>query len=185
VGRLFRIVPPGSPPVSGRTDIVMARGAFGSGEHETTASCLEVIEALPVRGARVLDVGSGTGILAIATLIRGAAHAVCVDVEARAVASARENAELNGVDERITHVCGVLADVPEGVFDLVLANIYGDLILDLAEQLVGRARRGATVVLSGILWEYNFPVTQRMERLGLRARANHMLDEYSTVVLDA
>jgi len=186
VGDRFRVAPPEAAPSSDqRIDIVMARGAFGSGEHETTASCLETLETLEVAGARVLDVGSGTGILAIACLELGAAHAVCVDISFEAVTSARVNGDLNGVNDRMTHVCGELGDVPPGRFDVVLANIYGDLILELADPLVARVRSGGTLLLSGVLWEYNFPVAQRLERLGLRVRDNRMLEEYSTLVLGA
>ncbi len=169
--------------MSERVDIVMARGAFGSGEHETTASCLETIETLALEGATVLDVGSGTGILAIACLHLGAATATCVDVAARAVASARANAELNGLGDRITHVCGELGDVAPAQYDLVLANLYGDLVLALAAELASRVRRGGTLLLSGVLWEYTYPVVQRMERSGLRLRDSRMLAEYSTLVL--
>jgi ribosomal protein L11 methyltransferase len=161
----------------------MARGAFGSGEHETTASCLEVLETLDLAGARILDVGSGTGILAIASLELGAAHAVCVDISSDAVAAARENAELNGVNDRITHVRGELGDCPARRFELVVANIYGDLILELADELAARVQPGGQLLLSGILWEYTFPVAQRFERLGFRRRVSRMLEEYSTLLL--
>jgi ribosomal protein L11 methyltransferase len=185
IGKTFRIIPPGAPAsTDGRIDMVMARGAFGSGEHETTASCLEMLAQRPeVGGARLLDLGSGTGILALGALKLGADHALCVDIDPLAVESARANAELNGLATRLTHHTGVLADVDEKDFDLVLANIYGDLLLDLAEGLVRRARRDALLLLSGILWEYNFDVRQRFERLGCEVLKNLMLEQFSTVLL--
>ena len=185
IGATFRIVPPGTPvSTDGRIDLVMDRGAFGSGEHETTASCLEMLAGLPeVRGARLLDLGSGTGILALAALKLGADHAVCIDIDPEAVNAARRNGELNGLAERFTHHAGTLDSAGENGFDLVLANIYGDLLLDLAEDLVGRARPGALLLLSGILWEYNFDVRQRFERLGCDVLSNRMLEQFSTVLL--
>lgn len=185
IGAAFRIVPPGTPAsIDGRIDLVMDRGAFGSGEHETTSSCLEVLAEVPeVRGARLLDLGSGTGILALAALKLGAAHAVCIDIDSRAVEAARRNGELNGLAGRLSHRTGILCAAGEEQFDLVTANIYGDLLLDLAEGLVERARPGALLLLSGILWEYNFEVRQCYERLGCEVLVNRMLVEFSTVLL--
>jgi ribosomal protein L11 methyltransferase len=163
----------------------MARGAFGSGEHETTASCLEVLAGhLNLSGCRFLDVGSGTGILAIAAIKLGAAGGVCLDIDPDAVASARENCALNGIATPIRHICGTLDAVPATpAFGLILANIYGDLLLSLAPEMVRRTARGGRLLLSGILWEYNFEVRQAFERLGCQVLYHRMLDEFSTVLL--
>jgi len=185
IGERFRLVPPGTAAASdGRIDLIMERGAFGSGEHETTRSCLEILEARPeVAGARLLDLGSGTGILAIAALKLGAAGALCIDIAEEAVKSARHNGELNGVNDRIEHRCGTLEAVEERGFDLVLANIYGDILLDIADDLVACARPGALLLLSGMLWEYNFDVRQRYRQLGCVQLKNRLLEEFSTVLL--
>ena len=76
-----------------------------------------------------------------------------------------------------------LEEVREEGFDLVLANIYGDILLNLAPAIVARARSGAAILLSGILWEFNFPVRQAFERLGCVVRKNRFLEEFSTVLL--
>jgi ribosomal protein L11 methyltransferase len=185
IGRRFRITPPDNQTTSdNRIDIVMQRGAFGSGEHETTESCLELMEGLTnIRDARVLDLGSGTGILAIAALKLGAAHAVCVDIEANAVETARTNCQLNGLENQVTHITGTLEMVAGGNFDLILANIYGDILLLLAKPLAAKGGRGSTLLLSGILWEYNFDVRQAYERQGCIVAQNLMLEEFSTVLL--
>jgi len=184
IGERFRIVPPGTEPDPGRIDLVMQRGAFGSGEHETTESCLERLEELPaLREARVLDLGSGTGILAIAALKLGAAQAVCVDIDAMAVETARTNCRLNGCLDHTVHITGTLADIDEGGFDVVLANIYGDILIDLAVPLTAKVRSEGLLLLSGILWEYNFDVRQAYERQGCRVLKNRLLDEFSTLLL--
>jgi ribosomal protein L11 methyltransferase len=185
IGEKFRITPPGrSPSTDGRIDLVMHRGAFGSGEHETTESCLKIMEALPdIKGAQILDLGSGTGILAIAALKLGADHVFCVDIETKAVETARINFRLNGFDDRATHITGTLDAVSAGDFDLILANIYGDILLDLAGSLTAKLKPEGTLLLSGILWEYNFDVRQAYERRGLQVVRNHMLEEFSTLVM--
>ena len=125
VGGRFRVVLPDVPlRDDGRIPLVMAPGAFGSGEHETTASCLEMLAALEeVKGAHLLDLGSGTGILAIAALKLGARHALCVDIDPAAVRACQANCRLNGVDDRVEHLCSSLDQVAAKPFDLILANI--------------------------------------------------------------
>jgi ribosomal protein L11 methyltransferase len=185
VGERFRISPPGTPASrDGRIDLLMAPGAFGSGEHETSASCLELLAELPdPEGARVLDLGSGTGILAIAALKLGARSALCVDVDPAAVRTCKRNCELNGVGDRVEHACGTIEQVAEEQFELILANIYGDILLRVAELLIARARPGAALLLSGILHEDNFEVRRRYQDLGCAELRNRALEEFTTVLL--
>ena len=185
VGERFRISPPETPASrDARVDLVMAPGAFGSGEHETSASCLELLAELPgLEGARVLDLGSGTGILAIAALKLGARSALCVDLDPAAVRTCRLNCELNGVSDRVEHACGTIEQVAEDQFELVLANIYGDILLRVADLLVARARPGAALLLSGILHEDNFEVRRRYQEVGCAELRNRALEEFTTVLL--
>lgn len=185
IGNSFCIYPEGEKIAdNGRTNIIMAPGAFGSGEHETTACCLQLMENMDqIRGARVLDLGSGTGILSIAALKLGAASALCVDIDPAAVTTCQRNCELNNVTHQVEHLCGTLDQVQEGDFDLVLGNIYGDILLDVAKDLVDKTRDNAPLLLSGILYEYNFDVRQCYRRLGCEVVSNTMLDEFSTVLL--
>lgn len=185
IGQSFRIIPPEHPPSNdGRIDLITQRGAFGSGEHETTVSCLELLETLPnIPDKRVLDLGSGTGILAIAALKLGAASALCVDIDPAAVKTAQENCRVNQVDERALHVCGTLDDIGDDLFDLVLANIYGDILLAVAPPLVEHTIPGGDLLLSGILWEYNYDVRNRYETLHCDLIKNRMLPEFSSLWL--
>lgn len=185
IGNRFRILPPEtSQPADDRINLRMERGAFGSGEHETTDSCLKFLEEMSFTGQeRVLDLGSGTGILSIAALLLGAGKAWCVDIEQAAVDSCQLNCELNGISGQVQHLCGNLELLKEDSFDVVLGNIYGDILLLVAEQLVARAAPGALILLSGILWEYNFDVRQKYQRLGCEVLQNRMLDEFSTLLL--
>lgn len=185
IGSKLRILPPDhSSSPDGRIDLVLQRGAFGSGEHETTVNCLEILESFPeVKGAQILDLGSGTGILAIAALKLGAAHAVCVDIEPKAVETAQINFQLNDLDDQVTHVTGTLDAVQENDFDLILANIYGDILLDLVDSLTVRLKPGGVLLLSGILWEYNFDVRQGYEKRGCEVIRNRILEEFSTILM--
>jgi len=184
IGTKFRIAPPGRSPSADRIDLVMQRGAFGSGEHQTTRSCLELMENMAdLKAAQALDLGSGTGILAIAALKLGADHAVCVDIEAQAVETARANCALNNLEGRTTHIIGTLAKVHKTGFDVILANIYGDILINLAGPLSGKLKQGGTLLLSGILWEYNFDVRQAYEKQGCQVIKNRMLEEFSTVLM--
>jgi ribosomal protein L11 methyltransferase len=185
IGERFRISPPGAPASDdGRIDLVMAAGAFGSGEHETTASCLELLPTLPdLAGARVLDLGSGTGILAIAALKLGARSALCLDIDPVAVRTCELNCQLNGVLAQVEHVCGTLDQVPEDPFELILANIYGDILVAVAEALVARVGPGGALLLSGILHQDNFDVRRRYQELGCSVLSNRMLEEFTTLLL--
>jgi ribosomal protein L11 methyltransferase len=185
IGERFRVSSPGTPvPRDARIDLVMAPGAFGSGEHETTASCLELLSTLPgLTGARVFDLGSGTGILAIAALKLGAGSALCVDIDPAAVRTCRLNCELNGVSGQVEHARCTIDQVAEDRFELILANLYGDILLRTAEVLVAKAGPGGALLLSGILHEDNFEVRRRYRGLGCTVSRNRMLEEFTTVLL--
>jgi len=187
IGGRFLIVPPehDGPVDKGLIRLRMASGAFGSGEHETTAACLQMLAGLPsTAGSHVLDLGSGTGILAIVAIKLGADRALCIDSDPDAAASCRENARLNGVADRITSLLGTLSDAPPGGYDLVLANIYGDILLNQAESLTSRARPGAPMILSGILHEQAFDVRKRFEHLGCTTITTRMLGEFCALLLE-
>lgn len=186
IGQHLRICPPGQQ-VSGdeRINLVMERGAFGSGEHETTISCLELLESFSFDcNEKILDFGSGTGILTIASLLLGGGKAWCLDIAPEAVVSCRNNCVINGVADRVEHHCGPLDELDQSGFDLVLANIYGDILLDVAPQLCARVRSGGKLLLSGILWEYNFDVRKIYQQFGCRLLKNRLLEEFSTVLLE-
>jgi ribosomal protein L11 methyltransferase len=128
--------------------------AFGSGTHATTALCLEWLESLSKRDGSlcdqtVLDVGCGSGILAIAALKLGAARAVGLDTDPQALEASRDNAQRNGVADRLS----VFApeDAPDARYDVVVANILASALDALAETIAARVKPGGLLALSGIL----------------------------------
>jgi ribosomal protein L11 methyltransferase len=128
--------------------------AFGTGLHESTRLVLDFIEELYPPGAagpqRVLDVGTGTGILAMACALLGAGHVLAIDNDPLAVAAARENVASNGLEGRVA-VSGEDLAAVEGAWDLVTANIVHDALVALAADLAGRLAVGGSLVCAGIL----------------------------------
>jgi ribosomal protein L11 methyltransferase len=121
--------------------------AFGTGLHPTTQQCLEAVSYLDLEGLRVLDVGTGSGILAIAAAKRGAREVVGVDTDPLAVRAAKENAEANGV--AVDARSGSAADV-DGAFDVVLANLVGPVLVQVAPHLRARLETSGSLVAAGI-----------------------------------
>jgi ribosomal protein L11 methyltransferase len=109
--------------------------AFGTGTHETTRLCMEFLEDFISPGCSMLDVGCGSGILAIAALLLGAEHAVGVDIDPLAVKTAVQNAQRNHVENRFTGICGSLTEQVEGTYQVVAANIVADVILELLHNI--------------------------------------------------
>lgn len=182
----FTILPEGMPlPGAGGLPLYLGRkGAFGSGEHETTAACLQQLENLPdLAGARALDLGSGTGILAIAALLLGAATAVAVDIEWPAALSCKLNMALNGVEARCLSVCGELDAVAATRFDLVMANIYADILMPLAGRLVALTAPGGFILLSGIPLQDKYDIWRRYTSLGCHELDSCIGEEFVTYLL--
>lgn len=126
--------------------------AFGTGTHPTTALCLQWLDGQTLDGSRLLDFGCGSGILAIAGLLLGAASAVGTDIDPQALEASRDNALRNGIEpERFPLY--LPPQMPAGEFDVVVANILAGPLVQLAPVISSHVRAGGRLALSGILAE--------------------------------
>jgi ribosomal protein L11 methyltransferase len=184
LGWRFLVVPPeGSVPPRYRRELLRldASLCFGDGAHPTTVLCVEALERLYQRGTprRVLDVGTGTGILAIAAARLGAQEVVAIDIDPLALHAARHHLALNGVDRRVS----LSARLPGGVFDLVVANLYFEPLLELAAALASRVAPGGALLVSGFTVSARADVTTALAAHGLRVRATMTREGWSCLRL--
>lgn len=125
--------------------------AFGTGTHATTSLCLTLLEKHINSGVKMLDIGTGSGILAIAATLLGAESAIGVDIDAQSVKTAKENAEINNVDNKCEFIVGDLADKISGKFNVICANIVADVIIKLFDNVADFMEDEAVLIISGII----------------------------------
>lgn len=125
--------------------------AFGTGHHETTQLCLQAMERYYQPDMRLLDAGTGSGILSIFAAKLGGRQILGIDNDPQAIENARENAELNDVSDKVQFEVRDVQQLPSGNFDFIVANINRNILLKIAGGLVRALARNGLLVLSGIL----------------------------------
>lgn len=156
-------------PAPGERVVTLDPGmAFGTGTHETTRLCMRQLEEVVTPGAQVLDVGTGSGILAITALLLGASHAVGVDIDEVAVKTAGENARLNGVEDRLELVAGDLTRKVTGQYDVICANIVADVILRLSRDVLRFLKPNGVLLCSGIIEERCGEIEAAFAEIGMQ-----------------
>ena len=171
VGRIL-VAPPWAPatgaPAARTGDLVVTilpSMGFGTGHHQTTRLCLSLLQQRDPSGLRVLDVGTGSGVLAIAAWRLGAASVVAVDDDEDAVAAARENLALNGAEGGVTLRHGDFRQLAGLAGDIVLANLTGTLLLRQAGTLAAAVAPGGSLIASGLTLEEEEGVASALGRL--------------------
>lgn len=147
--------------------------AFGTGTHATTSLCLELLEKYTKSGDRVLDIGSGSGILSIAACLLGAEKADGVDIDPTSVKVAKENAEINNASQKTNFIVGDLAEKITGKYNIVCANIVADIIIKLTADIDKYMEKDAVYITSGII-----DIRVDEVRKAFKAAKLKILDEY-------
>ncbi|MEO6890553.1 MAG: 50S ribosomal protein L11 methyltransferase [Ktedonobacteraceae bacterium] len=190
IGRRLVIRPSWREYTPGAGEVVLTLDpgmAFGTGLHPTTRLCLEQVELRTRPGMQVLDVGTGSGILALAAAKLGAEHVDAIDNSSVAVESATTNAEVNGLSERISVALGTL-DAPEaqrlaGRYDLVLVNILAGVIGSLAPSLARVLAPGGLLIASGIIDERRPEAELPLLAAGLELADQAQLGEWWALIM--
>lgn len=162
--------------------------SFGSGQHETTALCLEMLEELNLCGMTVLDMGCGSGILGIGCALLGAKKVLGVDIDKNAADIANKNAVINKVDGVFSAICGnVLANsetakaVEANKYDIIAANIVADVLIAMADGFYRVANDGAVLICSGIIGQRKDEVVSALEKSGFTTEKVYIKNDWAAV----
>lgn len=167
-----------------RTVISLDPGAaFGTGSHATTSLCLEILENRVTNDTTVLDIGTGSGILAIAADLLGAKSAIGVDIDAQSVKTAIANAEINGVSEKTEFLVGDLAEKVSGKYDIVCANIVADVVMRLFDNVANFMKDDGILIVSGIIDMRALEVEKSAIEHGFKITESLMREEWHAYVL--
>lgn len=173
-------------PQPGDIEIALDPGmAFGTGTHPTTQLCLEALEDLVTPGVRVLDLGCGSGILAIAAAKLGAASVFGLDIDPVAVKVADENIQQNGTKDKITVQQGSLENVVSSArrFDLIVVNILARIIIEMCGQGLGQVvRPGGLAIFSGIIEEQAADVENALRQTGLEPYNRYHQNDWVAII---
>lgn len=159
--------------------------AFGTGEHETTSMCVELLQEYITPQSVCIDVGCGSGILGISAVKLGAKFAYLTDIDAVAVESAKHNAELNGVSDKVVIARSDLLEDSSLKGDIMLANITADILERLAPSIPKNLKSGGTLILSGIINEKKARVIEVYEAQGLELTQSVNKGEWNALAFKA
>jgi len=177
------------PLEDGQQEVIVDPGqAFGTGGHESTRLALEWVDALSTRGervVRVLDVGTGSGVLGLAALKLGAGWALGFDLDQEAVTEAQRVAKGNGLGGGLALFAGPIEALGEGVFDLVLVNLLRSEMLPIAEEIATKLSPEGNLVLSGLLVSDRSKVLSTFGAFGLEERGERTVPDASGAVWSA
>lgn len=140
--------------------------AFGTGTHESTYMCLNLLEKYVKKDDDIFDIGCGSGILAIAGLKLGAKKALLVDIDEKCIDASHENADLNDLEDKMEIKKGNLLDVVKGRADLIVSNIIAEIIVDEIKNLKNHMDKGGILITSGIIKERRQMVIHALEENG-------------------
>lgn len=155
--------PPAAPDSDAPVIVIDPSTGFGTGHHATTRLCLRLMQELELRGARVVDVGTGSGVLALAAWKLGAGDIIAVDNDPDALDNARDNVARNGAAGRIELLCADLRSLKLSSADLVLANLTAAVLVREAQTLLSLTRRGGYLIVSGFAPDHRVEIEPAFE----------------------
>ncbi|MFA7288757.1 MAG: 50S ribosomal protein L11 methyltransferase [Melioribacteraceae bacterium] len=156
--------------------------SFGTGEHATTKLVLGKLEKYINGGEKVLDIGSGTGVLAIASVLLGAKSAIALDNDEWCQLNGNENVVLNHLEDKVKIVLGELKDIKESDFDLVVANINRHILLDISKDIFAKTKKAGKLILSGLLKTDELEITNLYTLEGFQCIETIAMDEWICIV---
>lgn len=156
--------------------------SFGTGEHQTTKLVLLSLEKYMRKGMNILDVGTGTAVLAIAAVKLGAERATAIDNDDICFENGLENVKLNDVQDKIEILTGTISEIKEKSFDMVTANIQKNVLLEIAEEILKRTKKSGVIILSGLLIKDEEDICKRYENLDAELLEKNIMDEWICLV---
>ncbi|UCH65351.1 MAG: 50S ribosomal protein L11 methyltransferase [Ignavibacterium sp.] len=157
--------------------------SFGTGDHQTTKQVIQMIEKYIKPGMKILDVGSGTGILSIAALNLGASFAVAVDNDEGCYENCLENSKLNNVEERINIINGTINSIKEEDFDIIAANIQKNILILIAEDTYKKVKSDGIIILAGLLDKDELDVINHYQSIGFKHIESVSMEEWVVLVM--
>lgn len=157
--------------------------AFGTGTHATTSLCLELLQGFVCEDSRMLDIGCGSGILALSSVLLGAECAFGVDIDAQSVKTARENAQINKIDDKVSFEVGDLTEVVSGKYDIICANIVADVVIRLLPDAKEFMTDNGRLIISGIIDLRKDDVLKAVGENGFKVADERYKDNWCAFVL--
>ena len=159
--------------------------SFGTGEHQSTKLSLLFLEKYVKKGMRILDVGTGTAVLAIASAKLGANNAIAIDNDECCYENSIENCEVNSVQEKIDVRLCEINEVTENEFDLIVANIQRDILIQIKKEIRERIKKNGILILSGLLIQDKDEIQNAYEKLNFSLCETKISDEWISMVFQA
>ncbi len=159
--------------------------SFGTGEHATTKLSLQALEKYIKPNYKILDVGTGTGILAIASIKLGASYALGIDIDEWSIENSIENIKLNNVEDKIKIELTEIKNVRENDFDLIIANIQKNILMEIANEIKKKSKENGFLILSGLLKDDQNDIQDRYEKIGFEFIEQKSLDEWIVMIFQS
>ncbi len=157
--------------------------SFGTGEHQTTKLVIRLLEKYAQKGIKVLDAGTGTGILSIAAVKFEASDVIAFDIDDWCYENAKENSELNNVTDKIDIRIGDINLISEREFDMILANIQKNILLELSGEFAERLKQKGIILLSGLLWDDEGDILEEYASKGFAHLETIRMDDWIALSL--